>query len=703
MASKRDLQTLLEGATSTSEVLSRLRGETERLGIQFVTQGQPTEKRGKKWYVGYRPSENTVLAQRQAIIENFQARSSSIWGQSISIKRLENLATVMQSHEVAEAHYSKRFNISSPLFGTHASPQVIKTEMQVARQLGGETLQDVARYRKWELEGIKGLYANEMTPRRTAYLGAMPGIIDENLTAQARSRVQKGFVPGEYISKIHRVNEEMLKHGEGFHVPEQMFHDPKRYVSGPADEAWQEFLEKQSKKPFLKRLSKKQAIFGVGAAVLAGAYLLSDKDNNKISEDFQQEGLSSFLGKKAFNQLKNRLRISGRDDAYNVIEGLSHKGIASDIRKIMTEFGSGWDPVRALAKQAGLSLEKYMAQPVFKEALAGAKMVKHIKSGGFGRAELLSMKLEGQEIQLVRKRLLEQSEMPEVNWNWLQENRDMLLKEAQVQRAFQETRTPTVYRSSQDELLMEHIGGADLSELGKAGKLTEETSSIISRQLQEAADEMSRAGIYHADISPRNIMYDPIKKETAIIDWGLVDRGIDPKSSSLLEGNVREALKGAQKDALLRQEFVLGRTEVAGAREAAIAEFDAGWGSMISSSPPPSTSSIPTRVGKRNMANSEVTKPGKRNRGLEDIGLAHTMRKSHSDFGSPYQGLVGSSSKLASSAIHAQRAKSSLVLSSRDLRAAQEKMSYCAIRGGKYHTKRTKGHVKQLSRHGGGV
>ena len=40
--------------------------------------------------------------------------------------------------------------------------------------------------------------------------------------------------------------------------------------------------------------------------------------------------------------------FSGRDDNYNTIEGLRHGGLAQQKRREMTEFGSGWDPLRAL-------------------------------------------------------------------------------------------------------------------------------------------------------------------------------------------------------------------------------------------------------------------------------------------------------------------------------------------------------------------
>lgn len=49
--------------------------------------------------------------------------------------------------------------------------------------------------------------------------------------------------------------------------------------------------------------------------------------------------------KKKFQKYSNR--FSGKDDDYNTIEGLGHKGIASQLRKENTDFGSGVDIVKA--------------------------------------------------------------------------------------------------------------------------------------------------------------------------------------------------------------------------------------------------------------------------------------------------------------------------------------------------------------------
>jgi len=47
--------------------------------------------------------------------------------------------------------------------------------------------------------------------------------------------------------------------------------------------------------------------------------------------------------------------FSGFDDAYNSIEGLRHEGLAPELRKLMTEFGSGWTGLFGAAVGAGVA------------------------------------------------------------------------------------------------------------------------------------------------------------------------------------------------------------------------------------------------------------------------------------------------------------------------------------------------------------
>jgi hypothetical protein len=60
---------------------------------------------------------------------------------------------------------------------------------------------------------------------------------------------------------------------------------------------------------------------------------------------------------------QTRLYFSGKGEAYNTIEGLKHGGLAEQIRKLLTSFGSGWRGLMALpkvlqplVKQRGMSM-----------------------------------------------------------------------------------------------------------------------------------------------------------------------------------------------------------------------------------------------------------------------------------------------------------------------------------------------------------
>lgn len=71
-------------------------------------------------------------------------------------------------------------------------------------------------------------------------------------------------------------------------------------------------------------------------------------------------------------------KFSGRDDSYNTIEGLRHGGLSEETRKALTDFGSGWDPVRAMAKNLFKDLDEQAAfkrlrdSDMFKSAISKA-------------------------------------------------------------------------------------------------------------------------------------------------------------------------------------------------------------------------------------------------------------------------------------------------------------------------------------------
>lgn len=225
--------------------------------------------------------------------------------------------------------------------------------------------------------------------------------------------------------------------------------------------------------------------------------------------------------------------FSGRDDVHNSIEGLKHGGIAEQKRKEMTDFGSGYDPIRALAKTMGKTFEELVGSKGFREALTGGKTVKELASGAFGKAELMEGMFEGQAFKFVRKTQHEfeksvdiiyknsvardknitremATEFVQKNWGFQ--------KEAEAMRELGLTETvPSAYMESGKELFMEAMPGKSISEVFKSGgELPQEAQQAIYRTIDEAAQKK----IMNMDIHYGNLLYDPESQRMSWIDWG---------------------------------------------------------------------------------------------------------------------------------------------------------------------------------------
>jgi hypothetical protein len=62
------------------------------------------------------------------------------------------------------------------------------------------------------------------------------------------------------------------------------------------------------------------------------------------------------------------LSFSGKDDYWNSIEGLFHGGMAETQRKTLTEFGSGWDSARAMARSIYKGMDEQAAFDKFRRS-----------------------------------------------------------------------------------------------------------------------------------------------------------------------------------------------------------------------------------------------------------------------------------------------------------------------------------------------
>lgn len=95
-------------------------------------------------------------------------------------------------------------------------------------------------------------------------------------------------------------------------------------------------------------------------------------------------------------------KISGKDDAYNVIEGLRHEGFKGPARKKTADFGSGWNALRGLTRAAETFAEM-TGSPGFQDAIALATRVKRLGAGASGEAHLMEGYFRGQSFNFVRK------------------------------------------------------------------------------------------------------------------------------------------------------------------------------------------------------------------------------------------------------------------------------------------------------------
>ena len=98
-------------------------------------------------------------------------------------------------------------------------------------------------------------------------------------------------------------------------------------------------------------------------------------------------------------------RFSGFDDAYNTIEGMAEVGIADYARKLNTDFGSGFDITKQIAKQLGLSWEKMIQSRGFRKSLLEAKQVKFLGEGAAAEAFLVEGSYKGKKFRFVEKQM----------------------------------------------------------------------------------------------------------------------------------------------------------------------------------------------------------------------------------------------------------------------------------------------------------
>lgn len=255
-------------------------------------------------------------------------------------------------------------------------------------------------------------------------------------------------------------------------------------------------------------------------------YLLPEieKKVQKAIKPFTHWKLATAVGLLGLYAVKPLSLFSGRDDEANTIEGMRHGGLSQQLRRKNTPFGSGWDPMRALAKEAGMSLEKFVLQPHMKLAMASGDVVRELGKGSFGIAHLMesTVNIAGKEhpFQYVRKTVFDTERLETFH-------------EARTQRKLQDMNAPSVYGLSGNQMYMEHFSGVSALKHMISGKQLPES---FVKDLEKFVPEMHKRGIAHRDMArdfnktinkmgrsgeivPHNVILTP-EGRAGVIDYG---------------------------------------------------------------------------------------------------------------------------------------------------------------------------------------
>lgn len=237
--------------------------------------------------------------------------------------------------------------------------------------------------------------------------------------------------------------------------------------------------------------------------------------------------------KKRFGRVPKSQRFSGKDDACNTIEGLRHGGFAERIRKELTEFGSGWDAARAMARKIYKGMDDQSAFDKFRRSeLFTSAISKGIKSGGkqIGESGVTATayeyvaKIGKEELPFVVKDVSAPSLLPKAVGERL--TKQTLKGEFSSLEKLGELNAPSLYGKGEkfglpdNAVVMEKLVGKEIS--SEAG-----ISLSEAKELYSFTKKAHGQGIRHTDMHTGNIMRvtNREKKETlAVLDWGMANR-----------------------------------------------------------------------------------------------------------------------------------------------------------------------------------
>lgn len=210
------------------------------------------------------------------------------------------------------------------------------------------------------------------------------------------------------------------------------------------------------------------------------------------------------------------------------LEGFTHGGMAADSRQSWTDFGTGWDPLRAMARsifkmaegQESRAMRRLFNNDEFQEALGRGTFVEKIGKGGIGTVDLMETTYQGHSFKYARKSYTEVS------------NPEIVDAEESFLLGLQDEVSPSVYGRGKvhvkttnargdtigkdvEALYMEYIPKAETVEsIREGGRLLKKQEK---RSIAYAVSKMHQKNLIHGDLNSRNVMIDHLGR-TIIID-----------------------------------------------------------------------------------------------------------------------------------------------------------------------------------------
>jgi endonuclease YncB( thermonuclease family)/tRNA A-37 threonylcarbamoyl transferase component Bud32 len=234
---------------------------------------------------------------------------------------------------------------------------------------------------------------------------------------------------------------------------------------------------------------------------LAQNYSLAAAEKLMSRDDIEYENwMGKYIGSKLNNQYGPR-KSSVSDGIH---PGVSNSLGAASVRG-HSEFGSGWDPLRKMAKkifgESEGSFAKMIKSEEFQTAISGASSIKELGFGAAGGVHLMEGVFKGQKFKFAKKSGL------------------IFDQEVAAMRAVEESVGPTVYAHGNGTIAMEYFEGKFLGDLPKE-KLQQMAG--LEEEVASAFGKLHEKGYRHGDTLGNVMLVNKGdgKEAIALIDFG---------------------------------------------------------------------------------------------------------------------------------------------------------------------------------------